>query len=78
MGNNKGKDIFLNDVCPVCNGTGIYCLPQKMSIDVLEIKRKILLDLRSKGYSIRQIQRALGYKSPHSVHLIIEQHKTKK
>jgi hypothetical protein len=60
-------------VCPVCNGTGKFELPNKMTVDTVEIKQRIILELHAKGYSIRQIQKALDYKSPQSVHRIIQQ-----
>jgi hypothetical protein len=40
---------------------------KKIDIDSVEIKREIAKGLREKGYSLRQIQRSLGYKSVRSV-----------
>jgi hypothetical protein len=42
----------------------------------LEARKRIVMSLHKKGYSIRQIQGLLDYKSPRSVHRII--HDTKK
>lgn len=44
---------------------------KNIDVDVSEIRKELTLKLREKGYSIRQIQRALEYKSPRSVHKII-------
>ena len=41
--------------------------PIRTDIDQLEIKKAIAVGLRSKGYSIRQIMKALNYKSPRSI-----------
>lgn len=60
------------DVCPICNGTGEYEQPHKMSIDMAEVKGRIARELHGKGYSIRQIMKALGYKSPRSIQLFIQ------
>lgn len=58
-------------LCPICDGTGRIEDPHKMSIDVTELKREMAIRLRSKGFSFRQIQRALDYKSVRSVqHLL--------
>lgn len=58
--------------CPVCKGSGKFKLPYGMEIDSLEIKTRLTKELRKKGYSIRQIQIALGYKSPRSISKILE------
>lgn len=41
--------------------------PIRTDIDQLEIKKAIAVGLREKGYSIRQIMRALNYKSTRSI-----------
>lgn len=46
--------------------------PKKIDIDSVEIKKTIAIGLRSKGYSMRQIQRALGYKSVRSIQHILK------
>lgn len=57
--------------CPVCNGTGFTDNPHGISIDVVDVKRQMARQLRDKGFSVRQIQKALGYKSPGSIqHLL--------
>ncbi len=59
-------------VCPICNGSGKFQLPRKIQIDSAEIKKQMAIKLREKGYSIRQIQVALGYKSPRSISIILK------
>lgn len=59
------------DICPICNGTGKFKLPFKMKIDNYEIKKQIALELHKRGYSMRQIQKALNYKNVRSIHKII-------
>lgn len=73
--NNTGGKKKVADICPVCNGTGEFILPAKMEIDSFEVKAKLAIGLREKGYSYRQIQKALGYKSPRSISYIIEKNK---
>ena len=58
--------------CPICHGSGEFELPAQIKIDSVEIKRRIAIELREKGYSIRQIQVSLGYKSPLSVQLFLK------
>jgi predicted DNA-binding ArsR family transcriptional regulator len=60
-----------NTDCPICNGTGKIESPYKMKLDGAEVKRQIAVDLQKKGYSLRQIQHALGYKSVRSVHYLV-------
>jgi hypothetical protein len=59
--------------CPICNGTGKFELPSKMQIDSMELKKHLAIELHKKGYSIRQIQVALGYKSPRSIQVFLTQ-----
>lgn len=63
-----------NTDCPICGGTGRIEDPRLIDMDNAEIKREIVLKLHEKGYSMRQVQRAVGYKSVRSVHLIISNH----
>ena len=58
--------------CPICKGTGDFELPAKMQIDSMELKKHLAIDLHKKGYSIRQIQAALGYKSPRSIQIFLK------
>jgi C4-type Zn-finger protein len=60
--------------CPVCKGTGKFSLPKKIEIDSVPIKEEIVLGLRKNGYSMRQIQVAMGYKSPRSIQYIIDKY----
>ena len=45
--------------------------PKKIDMDAADVKKQIAISLREKGYSYRQIQRALGYKSVRSVSHIL-------
>ena len=58
--------------CPVCRGTGKFELPHRMAIDKMELQKYLATELRKKGYSIRQIQVALGYKSPRSIQILLK------
>lgn len=63
--------------CPVCGGSGkweapAHLLPEQLVVDKMEIKRTIAQTLQSKGYSIRQIMKALDYKSPRSVQILLQ------
>jgi hypothetical protein len=58
--------------CPICNGTGKVEDPKHMDVDVIQVKKEMALKLHEKGFSLRQIQKALGYKSVRSVHLMIK------
>lgn len=53
--------------CPICKGTGELDDPVKVNVDLVEVKREMAHKLRGKGFSFRQIQRALGYKSVRSI-----------
>lgn len=54
--------------CSLCNGTGRYVLPNKK--DAFP-KIKLCKELYKKGYSIRQIAKVIGYKSPRTPWLYI-------
>jgi hypothetical protein len=57
--------------CPMCKGDGKIPDAYKLIVDTVEIKKEMALKLKAKGYSYRQIQKALGYKSVRSVsHLL--------
>lgn len=75
--NDTGKKKKAEDVCPVCDGTGRFILPKKIEIDSVEIKEKLALGLLEKGYSFRQVQVALGYKSVRSISYIVGKKKDK-
>jgi hypothetical protein len=60
------------DTCPICKGTGKFEMPNKIKIDTVEIKRHLAVQLRKKGYSLRQIQKALGYKSVLSIQYLLK------
>jgi hypothetical protein len=58
--------------CPICKGAGIVPPPQSSRIGMHELKRGAAVVLRQKGYGVRQIQRLLGYKSPHSAQVLLQ------
>jgi hypothetical protein len=58
--------------CPICKGTGTFELPAKMQLDSMELKKHLAIELHKKGYSVRQIQKALGYKSPRSIQIFLK------
>jgi len=66
------RDLFL----PALEEAGFLIIkvseaPKKIEIDQFEVKKVIAHDLKAKGYSYRQIQRALGYKSVRSISHIL-------
>jgi len=63
--------------CPVCGGSGAFELPINIQKNDLEIKKYLVKMLVKKGYGVRQIQRALNYRSPRSISLIIKELKLK-
>ena len=50
--------------CPLCKGEGKTVSREQRTA---EEKRKLAVKLRKLGFSFREIQNALGYKSPNSV-----------
>lgn len=58
--------------CPVCKGSGEFEYPKNQEANTTDIKKKIAEDLTEKGYSRRQVARALGYKSVRSVQYLLE------
>lgn len=61
-----------NTTCPICNGTGEIESPKSLEIDAVAVKKEMAQKLRFKGYSLRQIQNVLGYKSVRSVVYLLE------
>lgn len=59
--------------CPVCKGKGCLPEPRKVQRDRTKERRDMAKVLRANGYSIRQIQEFLGWKSPRSVVIALEQ-----
>jgi hypothetical protein len=49
--------------CPTCGGSGEI----EVVMSYTETNRPIAKKLRSKGYTIRQIAKMLGYKNPGSI-----------
>lgn len=58
--------------CPICCGKGHLPEPRKVERDRTTERKKMAKTLRDAGYSIRQIQEFLGYKSPRSVAAFLE------
>lgn len=54
-------------ICPICKGSGKLEDPHKMQVDQVSVNTDIAKKLREKGFSIRQIMRALNYKSTRSI-----------
>lgn len=52
--------------CPVCKGTGALPEPHEHGRNRAAEKKAMARTLRDAGYSIRQIQDFLGWKSPRS------------
>lgn len=50
--------------CPLCKGSGMV---NPQTVKNADQKRKIAKTMRHKGFSIRAIQKALGYKSTSAV-----------
>ena len=58
--------------CICCNGTGKMPDPNHKEVDMIEVKKDMAVKLHSKGYSYRQIMKALGYKSTRSISLLLK------
>jgi len=78
MRNSKIVDERKIYYCPVCSGTGAFELPKNVKEEDVAIKKYLVSILVKKGYGVRQIQRALGYRSPQSISLIIKELNIKK
>jgi hypothetical protein len=59
--------------CPVCKGKGELPEPRKVARDRTRERYEMAKVLRANGYSIRQIADFLGWKSPRSVVVALEQ-----
>jgi DNA-binding transcriptional MerR regulator len=57
----------MSERCPICKGTGKLPKPRKVVRDRQEERRSMAKTLRDAGYSMRQIQDFLGWKSVRSV-----------
>lgn len=57
--------------CPLCDGTGRAPEPSRDVRQRREDKKEAARVLREAGYSLREIQRALDYKSVRSVYLAV-------
>jgi transposase len=58
--------------CICCNGTGTMDEPNHKEVDMIEVKKEMAVKLHAKGYSYRQIMKALGYKSTRSISLLLK------
>lgn len=58
--------------CICCNGTGTMDEPNHKEVDMIEVKKEMAVKLHSKGYSYRQIMKALGYKSVRSISYLLK------
>jgi hypothetical protein len=58
--------------CPVCKGKGELPEPRQAGRDRSKERRDMAKVLRKNGYSIRQIANFLGWKSPRSVVLALD------
>jgi division protein CdvB (Snf7/Vps24/ESCRT-III family) len=61
--------------CPVCDGEGVLPESYRHLRDEKEMKREMAKVLDEHGFSLRQIAKALGYKSHRSVVLALEDEK---
>jgi len=59
--------------CPVC-GVGTIPVPtdRRGRTRISEVRKAAVRAMSKAGYGVREIQRALGYGSPNSVHLILK------
>jgi len=57
--------------CPVCNGTGELTEP-KTKKELATLRKDAARILHDAGFGLREIQRLLGLKSPHSVSLYLK------
>lgn len=58
--------------CPVCRGVGEIEAPYIEKTDKTEANSQIVKTLHESGYSFRQIQKALGFKSVRSVQYLLK------
>ena len=56
--------------CPLCEGTGLVV---KWALIKNTAKIRIAHALRDEGYSHREIMKMMGYKSPRSISVLLEQ-----
>lgn len=57
--------------CPICKGSGDIEEPSGR-MDEAKARRVMAKALRAEGYTIRQIMRLIGWKSPRSVMVALE------
>jgi transposase len=57
--------------CPICKGSGTLNAPT-FKQKALQEKRKTAISLKKQGYSIREIMKIMGYKSPRSIQTLIK------
>ena len=69
----RARKLMGQHSCPVCHGTGMLSAPNKVARDLAQERKEMAKVLRDHGYSIRQIADFLGWKSPRSVVVALEQ-----
>ncbi len=57
--------------CPMCEGCGEIEAPH-FKQKIMEEKRATAKRMRAQGYSIREVMKTIGYKSPRSVQMLLE------
>lgn len=60
--------------CPICNGSGQLPAPNRPFANrdgMVELRKVAAVALDEKGFSIREIMRLLGLKSPRSVSIYL-------
>lgn len=60
--------------CPMCNGEGKIEQPH-FKQKIMKEKYQTAIRMHKEGYSIREIAKAMGYKSPRSVHKLLKENK---
>ena len=58
--------------CPICKGIGEIAEPKRPLINESAAKRTMARALHHEGYSYREIAKLVGWKSPRSVQLALE------
>ena len=58
--------------CPICKGSGMLNVPT-FKQKAMKEKKQIALNLKEQGYSIREIMKIIGYKSPRSIQILLSE-----
>lgn len=62
----------MKKTCPICHGTGSIENPHGKGKN-MEFKIHVAKTLKEQGFSIREIMKVMGYKSPRSVQDLLNQ-----